>query len=321
MIRTKIHNFVLGTLIMSGGVVAISAPAHTYTSQSLPKSVQSRHIAQSTIDTADVEASVHRQINQYRASLGLPALTRNSSIDNQARIHSQRMADAQAAFGHSGFNQRVQAIGISYQAAAENVATNRGYSDPATQAVQGWLTSSGHLNNIKGNYNLTGIGVAVNSKGEVYITQIFVLSSSQTSTPSNPQPTTSTINTANVEASVHRQINQYRSSLGLPALTRNSSIDNQARIHSRNMANATVPFGHSGFSQRVQASVSSYQAAAENVATNRGYSDPATQAVQGWLRSSGHLNNIKGNYNLTGIGVAVNNKGEVYITQIFIRKP
>lgn len=85
-------------------------------------------------------------------------------------------------------------------------------------------------------------------------------------------------------------------------------------------SNDTIPFSHYNFSQRVQAIAISSQAAAENVAKNRDYGDPTTQAVQGWLMSSGHLNNIRGHYNLTGIGVAVNSKDEVYITQIFIRR-
>lgn len=175
MIRTKISNFVVGALVVIGGAIAISEPAHTYTAKSLPRSVSSRHLlAQSTINTTDVEASVFQQINQFRTSQGLPALTQNLSIDNQARIHSQNMANGTLPFGHYNFLQRIQAIAIPYRAAAENVATSRGYNDPATQAVQGWLRSSGHLNNIKGNYNITGIGVAVNSKGEVYITQIFI---------------------------------------------------------------------------------------------------------------------------------------------------
>lgn len=49
------------------------------------------------------------------------------------------------------------------------------------------------------------------------------------------------------------------------------------------------------------------------------HKDPATQAVQGWLKSSGHLANIRGNYTLTGIGVASNNQGEIYFTQIFLQ--
>ncbi|MDZ8184966.1 MAG: CAP domain-containing protein [Nostoc sp. ChiSLP02] len=332
MIRTKIQSFILGTLVVTGGAIAISAPAFTYTPNSAHQAVRSHDLAQSTIDTAAIEASVFRQINQFRASQGLPALTRNSSMNNQARVHSQNMADGTTPFGHNGFSQRIQAIAIPYQSAAENVAMNSNYSDPATQAVQGWLHSSGHLNNIRGNYNLTGIGVAANSRGEVYLTQIFLRSSGQNSTSGGSgsysgsgssggsQSTTSTSNAAAIEASVYQQINRFRSTQSLPALTRNSAIDDQARIHSRNMANGNVPFGHTGFSQRIQLIGIPYQGAAENVAMNRNYSDPATQAVQGWLNSSGHLANIRGNYNLTGIGVAINSKGEVYLTQIFLRR-
>ena len=86
------------------------------------------------------------------------------------------MASGKVAFGHDGFSARVKATGIAYSGAAENVAYNQGSKDPATTAVQGWLKSSGHLTNIKGNYNLTGIGVASNSKGQIYFTQIFLRS-------------------------------------------------------------------------------------------------------------------------------------------------
>lgn len=174
MIRTTIHSLILGALVVTSGISAISAPAFTYTPNSLHKKVPSRHLAQSTINIPSVEASVFGQINKFRTSQGLRALMRNPAMDNQARIHSQNMANGTIPFSHIGFSQRIQASGIPYQAAAENVATNRGYNDPATKAVQGWLMSSGHLNNIRGNYNLTGIGVATNSKGQVYLTQIFL---------------------------------------------------------------------------------------------------------------------------------------------------
>jgi uncharacterized protein YkwD len=129
------------------------------------------------VDISSIEQSVLIKINQYRKGRNLPPLTWNNNISNQARIHSQNMAGGAVPFSHNGFSQRVQVIGktIPYRAAAENVAYNRGYTDPATNAVQGWLNSSGHQRNIVGNYNLTGIGVARNSKGEYYFTQIFIL--------------------------------------------------------------------------------------------------------------------------------------------------
>lgn len=129
----------------------------------------------SNSNTASIEQSVFDQINQYRASQNLPALTRNSAIDQQARIHSENMASGKVPFSHQGFNERVKASGVAHKSASENVAYNQD-RDPATRAVQSWLNSSGHLRNIKGNSNITGIGVAVNGQGVVYLTQIFMKS-------------------------------------------------------------------------------------------------------------------------------------------------
>lgn len=122
------------------------------------------------------EESVHQQINQYRRSQKLPPLTLDSNISKQARLHSQAMATGRLPFGHGGFEERVRAIAqsIPYRQAAENVAYNQGYSDPATQAVQGWLKSPGHLENIEGDFDVTGIGVSKNAKGDYYFTQIFI---------------------------------------------------------------------------------------------------------------------------------------------------
>jgi uncharacterized protein YkwD len=170
MLRNTISAIGAGLLVLVSSTMA--------SSETNPSTVLTPdyEIAQANANNSAIEASVFRQINQYRASQNLPALSRNSKIDNQARIHSRNMASGAVAFGHGGFAARVQAIGIAYRRVAENVAYNRGYQDPATQAVKGWLKSSGHLANIKGNYNLSGIGVATNSKGEVYFTQIFLVS-------------------------------------------------------------------------------------------------------------------------------------------------
>ena len=174
MIKTTIYGLTLSTILLNSGALATSVTNPPLTTKNLYVSTDTFKIAASRIDTAALEQSVFNQINNYRASQGLPALTRNSAIENQARIHSQNMANGTVPFGHTGFSERVKAIGIPYRAAGENVAYNQGYSDPATIAVQGWLKSPGHLANIKGNYEKTGIGVASNSRGAIYFTQIFL---------------------------------------------------------------------------------------------------------------------------------------------------
>ncbi len=127
-------------------------------------------------DVAAMERSVHQQINQYRRSQGLPPLTLDSRISAIARVHSKKMADKQVAFGHSGSGSRYKEISklISWRGVAENVAYNMGHQNPGNVAVNGWKKSPGHNRNMLGKYQVTGIGIAKNSKGEYYFTQLFV---------------------------------------------------------------------------------------------------------------------------------------------------
>jgi uncharacterized protein YkwD len=134
-----------------------------------------RRATPTVTSTAAMERSILQQINQYRQQKKLPLLATNSTITQQARQHSRSMASSRV-MSHDGFSTRVANIGkaIAYRSAAENVAYNMGYSTPERQAVEGWLKSTGHRQNIEGNYNLTGIGVAKNAQGEYYFTQIFI---------------------------------------------------------------------------------------------------------------------------------------------------
>ncbi len=126
----------------------------------------------------EIEQRVHTLINQYRVGQGLQPLTLSDIITTQARNHSRDMADGSVPFSHDGFQERVDAISaqISIGGAAENVAMNSGYSDPARIAYDGWLKSDGHRKNIEGDYDLTGIGVAQSSSGGYYLTQLFAKS-------------------------------------------------------------------------------------------------------------------------------------------------
>lgn len=181
------NNRVLTALVLATGAIEIliKVPAPTLAAKvarEIPSATASRqlpiYVAQSsnTNSVDAIEKAVYNQVNQYRASKGLSPLTANTRMSEQARLHSQNMASGKVPFGHQDFQQRVTAVAIAYSSAAENVAYNQGYSDPATQAVQGWIKSTGHRQNIEGNFNLTGIGVATNAQGQYYFTQMFIRS-------------------------------------------------------------------------------------------------------------------------------------------------
>jgi uncharacterized protein YkwD len=122
------------------------------------------------LEMNSLELSVYDRINQYRQSLNLPLLGIDPVISAQARAHSAEMART------GSFKHRVESSAqkLIYPIAAENIATSRGYPQPDLIAVQDWIASPKHHRNAIGRYNLTGIGVAQNAKGEYYFTQIFI---------------------------------------------------------------------------------------------------------------------------------------------------
>ncbi|CEJ42646.1 CAP domain-containing protein [Umezakia ovalisporum] len=179
MFRQPAFGIALSTLVITSGLM--NAPITGKTSQeqttrNQPLLIPSSQAATltNTFETNALEKFVFDDINRYRVSHQLPKLNLNAHITQQARIHSENMANGKVPFSHDGFEQRISAIPLRYNNASENLAVNQGYSNPASQAVIGWLESPGHLKNIQGDYDLTGIGVATNQQGEVYLTQIFL---------------------------------------------------------------------------------------------------------------------------------------------------
>jgi uncharacterized protein YkwD len=176
MYRQPAFGIALSTLVLASGFMTTPIAGHSSTKQTTQEISASQVAASTTtFNTTALEKSVFEEINRYRVSQKLPKLTLNTNISRQARIHSQNMAKGKIPFSHHGFEQRVKAMSIKFSSAGENVAVNQGYSNPASQAITGWLNSPGHLKNIKGTYSMTGIGVATNQQGEVYLTQIFLL--------------------------------------------------------------------------------------------------------------------------------------------------
>lgn len=114
-------------------------------------------------------------------------------------------------------------------------------------------------------------------------------------------------------------INQHRAGLTLPALQQATLITTEARKHSKNMADGTVPYGHDGMSDRLNLIDQSlpWTSAAENIGAGTGV---APEIFDSWLVSPAHKSNIEGDYDKTGIGAAKSTEGIYYYTHIFIKQ-
>jgi len=124
-----------------------------------------------------VEQETFSLINQYRQTNKLPALAWDNAIAKAARTHSKDMATGEVDFGHEGFGDRVsrlKTIMTGFWSAGENVFMTDNLDQVAQNAVAKWLRSPHHLENIRGDYNYTGLGVWQDKEGAIYFTQIFV---------------------------------------------------------------------------------------------------------------------------------------------------
>ena len=127
--------------------------------------------------TATLEREMHQLVNQHRGRRGLAALQYDERLAEIAREHSSAMANRTRPFGHAGFEQRGSAVNrfLPYRGLAENVAYDgRGGANLSSLVVEGWIGSAAHRQNIEGAYDVTGIGVARDREGVVYVTQLFV---------------------------------------------------------------------------------------------------------------------------------------------------
>lgn len=129
----------------------------------------------STNGSASEKQQAFTLLNQDRAANGLPALTLNSQLTSLADAYAADMIK-RGYFSHynpegeSPFD-RMDKAGITYTAAAENLAINT--SVAAAQTA--FMNSSGHRANIlNSSYTDVGIGVVHSSDGSVYVVQEFI---------------------------------------------------------------------------------------------------------------------------------------------------
>src|SRR5688572_12632139 len=115
--------------------------------------------------TAQTEQRMHQRVNRARAERGLPALTLDRKLSDVARDFSCRLARDEI-FGHTspsgeGLADRLRASGHDVRAGAENLARNNA-KNPVERAVQGWLKSTGHRDNmLSREFTMTGVGACV----------------------------------------------------------------------------------------------------------------------------------------------------------------
>jgi uncharacterized protein YkwD len=128
-----------------------------------------------------IERRAFELVNAARMKNGLSELKWDDELYRVARSYSQQMG-RRGFFSHispegTTPRDRLREAGLkTVRVVAENIAYNQGYDDPAGFAVERWMASAGHRENILSReFQVAAIGVFVNGEGCVYLTQLFVL--------------------------------------------------------------------------------------------------------------------------------------------------
>ena len=121
------------------------------------------------------EQTAGNLLNSDRARYGLAPLVIDPELCRIARIKSQDMRDNQY-FAHTSptygdVRSMLRRFGYAFTTAGENIA----HHATVEKAQAAFLSSPGHRKNIMNSaYTRVGLGAAVDAKGYVYLTQIFV---------------------------------------------------------------------------------------------------------------------------------------------------
>ncbi|MGB5362884.1 MAG: CAP domain-containing protein [Aureibaculum sp.] len=118
-----------------------------------------------------ITGEILKLVNEHRETLDLVALKRNTTADGLSNDHTQYMI-GQGKISHDYFEDRWTVLRQveNARSAGENVAA--GYQD-AKSVMNAWLNSTGHKENIEGNFTHIGIAAKKDSQNRYYFTQLF----------------------------------------------------------------------------------------------------------------------------------------------------
>lgn len=267
----------------------------------------------------ETTASILHALDGARREAGVPGLERDPSLDRVAAERAMEVAtrpESRRFEPRDPVESALAKAGVRrYLRAAEHLQWLSGYPDVAGAVAASWRKNAAAWSQaMDRGWSAVGAATVEAPDGAVVVTVVFL--EREVAPP----------DLALLESATVAAINAIRERRGLQPLAPEPRAGAAARAHSGDMARHAFlghdSPSHGGFIARVKAAKVEYAAAAENVAKTLREPDPVRAAVDGWMDSPGHRANIlTPTYDRTGVGVAVDEDGAYYFTQIFVLAP
>jgi uncharacterized protein YkwD len=268
---------------------------------------------------ADSAGRVLEALQDERGKTGAGRLARRADLDEVARARAMRIAglrhEDRLSLGES-IEARLHDAGIKkFRNATVHLDMVRGYTDPAKGFLKSWRGySSAWSKALEPRFTQVGIATANGDDGWIILVAVMLEMLPQ---PEDPRK---------LEQKAFKAVNDIRREHGLPELARSAALAEVARAHCVDMAGRNY-FAHESpdglrARDRVEAAGIEFSALGENIQSNHHFDDPVEQAVNSWMKSTGHRKNIlKPIFTVSGVGVVIDDDGKVYFTQLFMRPP
>jgi uncharacterized protein YkwD len=276
-------------------------------------------VATATVLAADWPETVFQAVQQGRRDAGAAQVRRRADLDAAARERAETIA----ALPHAERLTLEESVEVGlrrggvrhFRRARLHVDMARGYVDPGAGFVRSWRRyEPAWATAMDPAWDSAGIASARGDDDWVIFVAVFL---EEIAVPTDLRE---------LERRALEAVNGIRRERGLSALAPNEGLAEVARRHSEEMARLGYFSHHSPSgtepADRAERHGISFRTLAENIQTNQGHDDPVSIAVEGWMNSKGHRKNIlDSRFTLTGVGVAIDEDGAAYFTQLFMTPP
>jgi uncharacterized protein YkwD len=267
-----------------------------------------------------VASRVLEAVQSARQETGAAPLVRRADLDGLALAHAEHVASlphSKRLSASSPVGDDLRRAGIAFRRASLHLDLNRGYPDPADGFVKSWhgydaawssALSAGH----------DAVGIAATKADDGWVILAVVLLESERPRPA-PVP-------ADIAARTVEATNEARRDHGLAALEVNQVLADVARAHSQDMIRRHY-FDHAAPDgvvpeDRIRRAGLEFSRVGENLHKNAGFENAVSTAVRSWLQSEGHRELLLAPaFREIGVGVAVDEEGTIYFTQLFLTPP
>jgi uncharacterized protein YkwD len=262
-----------------------------------------------------VAEQVFVRLDEARREAGAPGWERRAELDRLAVLAAEEVASAGGRGLDHAIEDLLEASGVrGVTRVVPLVQSLRGYDRPAEMAVGQWKRYRQAWSDlVDPGFDAIGVGQAHASDRTLVLVVVLV--------EDVPQ-----FDLGALELELEEAVNEFRTRHRLVPLEHSEILAEVARGHSRDMV-AHGYFEHDSpggqdVADRVLAAGVRYRKVGENLARIEGTRSPASQAIEGWMNSRSHRANlVTPEFEQGGVGVAIDDDGVIYFTQVYLDPP